>query len=59
MASDWDEGSLTWPDVPNLKPLVGDDAINATRHNFIRQAHHNGFAAHGSPLSHLIRQLHK
>lgn len=38
MAHDWEEGSLTWPDVPNLKPLDEDDAINATRYNFIRHA---------------------
>lgn len=38
MAHDWDESHLTWSDVPNLKPLAEDDAVNVTRHNFIRQA---------------------
>ena len=51
MADDWDEGTLTWSDVPNLKPLSGDDVINATRHNFIRRAHRA--VAHQPASTHL------
>lgn len=38
MAPDWEEGRLSWADVPNLKPLAADDVVIVTRHNFIRQA---------------------
>jgi len=36
MPADWNEATLSWDDVPNLKPLDEYDEVNATRHNFIR-----------------------